>query len=177
MPVLTIPSPVGRLTLVDQDDALVAIHWGGGAEDTAPTALLREAARQLAAYFAGRLTGFDLTLAPPGSPFEQAVWAAMQTIPYGETRYYGDLARDIGCPSPRAIGRACGSNRIPIIMPCHRVLARGGLGGYSGDGGLATKKTLLAIEGAMAAEMPLFTAGRRRSLVTAPAAAAIVAPR
>ena len=73
----------------------------------------------------------------------------MQGIPYGETRTYGDLAHTTDS-GPRAVGRACGRNPIPIVIPCHRVLARGGLGGYSGDGGLATKQRLLALEGALA---------------------------
>jgi methylated-DNA-[protein]-cysteine S-methyltransferase len=77
----------------------------------------------------------------------------MQAIPYGETRRYGDLAEAVGS-TPRAVGRACGKNPIPIVIPCHRVLARGGLGGYSGEGGLATKQHLLALEGAAASAMP-----------------------
>ena len=109
-------------------------------------ALLAEAAAQLDAYFAGKLTRFDLPLAPSGSPFETRVWTAMQAIPYGETRVYGDLAELVGS-APRAVGRACGSNPIPIVIPCHRVLAKTGLGGYSGAGGLATKRHLLALEG------------------------------
>jgi len=106
---------------------------------------LAEAARQFVAFFAGRLTQFDLPLAASGTAFDQRVRAAMRAIPYGETRTYGDLAHftDSG---PRAIGRACGRNPIPIIVPCHRVLARGGLGGYSGGAGLPTKQWLLALE-------------------------------
>jgi len=72
----------------------------------------------------------------------------MQKIPYGETRCYGDLASDIGS-APRAVGGACGRNPIPIVIPCHRVLGKAGLGGYSGSGGLETKQTLLALEGAL----------------------------
>ena len=85
---------------------------------------------------------------PQGSPFETRVWAAMRQIPYGETRCYGDLADAVGSAA-RAVGRACGSNPIPIVIPCHRVLAKSGLGGYSGQGGLATKRRLLALEGAL----------------------------
>jgi methylated-DNA-[protein]-cysteine S-methyltransferase len=146
MPSLSISSPVGALTLEEEDGAIVAISWGkGGLSNGSP--LLTEAARQLDAYFAGELTDFDLPLAPAGSRFEQRVWAAMQTIPYGQTRSYGDLAGAIGS-APRAVGRACGKNPIPIVIPCHRVLARAGLGGYSGEGGLVTKERLLALEGA-----------------------------
>ena len=95
-----------------------------------------------------RCSDFDLPLAPAGTAFEGRVWAAMQAIPYGETRCYGDLAEATGS-APRAVGRACGKNPIPIVVPCHRVLAKTGLGGYSGDGGLVTKQRLLALEGAL----------------------------
>ena len=147
MPSLSIPSPIGQLTIDEKDDRIVAIRWTEApAGNGSP--LLDEAARQLAAYFDGRLSRFDLPLAPAGSPFETRVWAAMQAIPYGEPRCYGDLAEAIGS-APRAVGGACGRNPIPIVIPCHRVLAKGGLGGYSGSGGLATKQRLLALEGAV----------------------------
>jgi methylated-DNA-[protein]-cysteine S-methyltransferase len=146
MPSLTIPSPVGRLTIEEENERIVAIRWADSpAGNGSP--LLDEAARQLAEYFAGTRSRFDLKLAPAGSPFERSVWSAMEQIPYGETRCYGDLAHDVGS-APRAVGRACGRNPIPIVIPCHRVLARGGIGGYSGDGGLLTKRRLLALEGA-----------------------------
>jgi methylated-DNA-[protein]-cysteine S-methyltransferase len=147
MPSLSIPSPVGQLTIDEEDDAIVAIRWADEpAGNGSP--LLAEAARQLDAYFAGQRSHFDLPLAPAGSSFEARVWSAMQLIPYGETRSYGDLASMIGS-APRPVGRACGRNPIPIVIPCHRVLARGGLGGYSGQGGLATKQSLLTLEGAL----------------------------
>jgi len=144
MPSLSIPSPIGQLTIDEIDDAIVAIRWADApAGNGSP--LLAETARQLAAYFDGRLSRFDLPLAPAGSPFETRVWSAMQAIPYGETRSYGDLAKAVGS-APRAVGGACGKNPIPVVIPCHRVLAKGGLGGYSGAGGLATKQHLLALE-------------------------------
>jgi methylated-DNA-[protein]-cysteine S-methyltransferase len=148
MPSLTISSPVGPLTIEERNGEITAISWGNGGGNGSP--LLATAARQLTAYFEGRLSRFDLPLAASGTEFDQRVRAAMQAIPYGEVRTYGDLAHatDSG---PRAIGRACGRNPIPIIVPCHRVLAKGALGGYSGGGGLTTKKRLLAIEGAIAA--------------------------
>ncbi|HYM73682.1 MAG TPA: methylated-DNA--[protein]-cysteine S-methyltransferase [Stellaceae bacterium] len=147
MPSLSIPSPVGQLVLDEADGALVAIRW---AEERAANGspFLAEAARQLEAYFAGKLTDFDLPLRPAGSDFQRRVWAGMQAIPYGQTRSYGELAADIGS-APRAVGGACGKNPIPIVIPCHRVLARTGFGGYSGSGGLETKQTLLALEGAL----------------------------
>src|SRR5579863_3622207 len=154
MPSLTMPSPIGTLTIDEADDNIVAIRWADApAGNGSP--LLAETARQLAAYFDGRLSHFDLPLAPTGSPFEARVWSAMQAIPYGETRSYGDLASAIGS-APRAVGRACGRNPIPIVIPCHRVLAKGGLGGYSGGEGLPTKRRLLALEGAA----PPASAGR-----------------
>jgi methylated-DNA-[protein]-cysteine S-methyltransferase len=143
---ISLDSPVGRLVIAEAADAIIAIGWSaepGG--ETSP--LLDEARRQLVAYFAGRLACFDLPLAPAGTPFERRVWAAMREIPFGETRRYGELAMEVGS-APRAIGRACGHNPIPIVIPCHRVLARGGIGGYSGGSGLETKRTLLALEAA-----------------------------
>jgi methylated-DNA-[protein]-cysteine S-methyltransferase len=144
---LSISSPVGNLVLDEEDGAIVAIRWAeGGRSNGSP--LLAEAARQLEAYFAGKLSEFDLPLQPAGSGFEQRVWDAMQRIPYGATRCYGDLASDIGS-APRAVGGACGRNPIPIVIPCHRVLGKAGLGGYSGSGGLETKQALLALEGGL----------------------------
>jgi methylated-DNA-[protein]-cysteine S-methyltransferase len=143
---ISFDSPIGRLEIAEQADAIIAIRWGADA-DGEPTPLLCEAQRQLAAYFGGRVRRFDLPLAPSGSPFERRVWTAMQAIPYGETRRYGELAMELGS-APRAIGRACGRNPIPIVIPCHRVLARGGIGGYSGGAGLVTKRALLALEAA-----------------------------
>jgi methylated-DNA-[protein]-cysteine S-methyltransferase len=146
MPSLSIRSPVGQLTIEEADEAVVAIRWADTpAGNGSP--LLAEAARQIDAYFERRLTAFGLPLAPAGSPFETRVWQAMRTIPYGETRCYGDLAGMIGSAA-RAVGGACGRNPIPIVIPCHRVLARNGLGGYSGAGGLDTKRRLLALEAA-----------------------------
>lgn len=143
---LAFDSPVGRLVLTESDGAIVAIGWGDGPAGEA-TPLLAEAARQLAAYFRGHRRRFDLPLRPRGSAHEQQVWAAMRQIPYGETRSYSDLARDVGS-GPRAVGNACGRNPIPIIIPCHRVLAKHGIGGYSGGQGLPTKRRLLALEAA-----------------------------
>jgi len=146
MPSLSVPSPVGQLAIDEQDGTIVAIRWADNPAGNG-SSLLSEAARQLEAYFAGDLTEFDLPLAPAGSDFEKRVWAAMQAIPYGQTRSYGDVAHEIDS-GPRAVGRACGRNPIPIVIPCHRILARTGLGGYSGGSGLPTKQHLLSLEGA-----------------------------
>jgi methylated-DNA-[protein]-cysteine S-methyltransferase len=149
MPRLTLESPLGRLTLFEEDGRLVALDWGGKRAAGEPTSMLREAKRQLAAYFEGRRRAFDLPLAPRGSPFELRVWQLMTDIPYGETRSYGDLARELAA-APRAVGQACGRNPLPILIPCHRVLAaEGRLGGYSGGKGTETKRRLLMLEGAL----------------------------
>ena len=100
-----------------------------------------------AAYFAGRLRRFATPVAPRGSAFQQKFYQALCAIPYGETRTYGDLATELGV-SAQAIGQACGANPIAIIIPCHRVLAANGLGGYSGAGGIEAKVALLKLEGA-----------------------------
>src|SRR5260370_40659096 len=102
MPSLSIPSPIGQLTIDEMADAIVAIRLADAPAGNG-SALLTEAARQLAAYFDGRLARFDLPLAPAGSPFAARVWSAMQASPYGETRCYGDLAQD-GGHAPRAVG-------------------------------------------------------------------------
>ncbi len=148
MPEITIleTSPVGPLSVEERGGAIVAVRWKKARREE-PTPLLEEAARQVRAYFARERRDFDLPLAPEGSAFEQQVWAAMQRIPYGETRSYGEIARETG-GMPQEVGSACGSNPLPIIIPCHRVLAGGGkLGGYSGKGGLETKTALLVLEG------------------------------
>ncbi|GGF34152.1 methylated-DNA--protein-cysteine methyltransferase [Aliidongia dinghuensis] len=152
---VTVSSPLGPLTVTEVAGAIVRLRWRGRGGSmppatTPPTPLLAEAARQLAAYFDKRLKDFDLPLRPDGSPFQQAVWGAMCRIPAGATRTYGSVAAELDVPA-RAVGGACGTNPIPIIIPCHRILAAGGsLGGYSGQGGAETKLFLLALEGAEA---------------------------
>lgn len=149
MPVLNVPSAIGPLTLEERGGAIVRLGWGDMPDDPPggeTTPLLAEAARQIAAYFDGALTAFDLPLAPQGSDFQKRVWRAMNEIPYGETRTYGELARRAETVA-RAVGGACGANPIPVILPCHRVVAaNGGAGGFSGKGGLKTKAALLDIE-------------------------------
>ncbi len=145
---LSLDSPVGPLTVTEEDGAVTALDWGAQANgDTSP--LLAKARDQLEAYFAGELSDFDLPVAPAGTVHQRKVWQAMQEIPFGDYQTYGDLSAAIGS-SPRAVGTACGRNPIPIIIPCHRVLAAGGgIGGYSGSGGTETKRYLLALEGVL----------------------------
>jgi len=143
---LTLDSPLGPLTVTEQDGAIVSLDWRAAANGEA-TPLLAEAAHQLEAYFSGKRDAFDLPVAPSGTPHQHKVWREMQKIPFGGYQTYGELAAAIGS-SPRAVGTACGRNPIPIIIPCHRVLAAGGkIGGYSGSGGTKTKRTLLSLEG------------------------------
>ncbi|MBO6782235.1 MAG: methylated-DNA--[protein]-cysteine S-methyltransferase [Alphaproteobacteria bacterium] len=143
----TFESPVGRLTLHAEDGAIVALDWTDAPVSAPVVPVLREAGEQLAAYFAGHLRDFDLPLSPAGTSHQKQVWQEMSRIPYGALATYGDLATSIGS-SARAVGTACGRNPIPVIVPCHRVVAAGGrIGGYSGRGGRDTKRTLLALEG------------------------------
>ena len=145
----TVESPVGPLTITADGEAITAIDFGAGGAPRPNAGLLAAAARQLSAYFAGSLREFDLPLAPAGTPFRLRVWAAMQSIPYGETMSYGALARALGT-APRAVGGACGANPIPLVIPCHRVVgADGALGGFSGGAGCDTKRHLLALEDAL----------------------------
>ncbi|WP_417845632.1 methylated-DNA--[protein]-cysteine S-methyltransferase [Thalassospira povalilytica] len=148
MPQISMNSPVGAITIFEFDGQIVALDWGFVDEmETSP--VLEEAKKQLNAYFSGQLDAFDLPLAPDGTDFQKAVWDAMCNIPKGKTATYKDLATAAGSPKAfQSVGTACGMNPIPIIIPCHRVLASGDKpGGYSGQGGLETKRDLLKIEG------------------------------
>jgi methylated-DNA-[protein]-cysteine S-methyltransferase len=143
---ITVKSPLGPLTVIERDGRIAALDYGAAGRDS-PTPLLLAAAQQLDAYFHCSRKTFDLPLAPAGTPFQQSVWQAMRRIPYGRTSSYADMARELDS-GPRAIGGACGRNPIPIIIPCHRVLASGQrIGGYSSPGGLDTKRFLLRLEG------------------------------
>lgn len=163
-------SPLGELTVVADGDALTGLYFPGHVrgpdpatfgprEDTAfaetvfQETLFQETERQLAEYFSGERTAFDLPLAPRGGAFELRVWELLREIPYGETRSYGDLARELGDPSlAQAVGSANGRNPISVIVPCHRVVgADGSLTGYAG--GLDRKRYLLDLEAPVAARL------------------------
>ncbi len=149
----TIDSPIGLLTLAGTDTTLRHLRmveqthepdrtgWRRG-----PAHAFADVAEQLTAYFAGELTEFDVTLETAGTEFQRRVWAELRTIPYGETRSYGQIAAAIGSPgAARAVGLANGRNPIAIIVPCHRVV--GGSGGLTGyGGGIQRKMRLLELE-------------------------------
>ena len=150
------PSPVGELTLVARGEALAAILW----QDDKPTRVrlgelredgthpvLLQTQQQLREYFAGTRQQFEVPLDFAGTDFQKQVWQALLTIPFGQTRSYGEIARQIGRPAAvRAVGAANGRNPVSIIAPCHRVIgATGALTGFAG--GLEAKQTLLALEG------------------------------
>jgi methylated-DNA-[protein]-cysteine S-methyltransferase len=145
--------PVGPLMLMADNTGLRRIDFVNGRNPVRSDPQWRESAeglgetiRQLRAYFAGELEAFDLKLAPQGTPFQLSVWNRLCEIPYGETISYGELARRVGNPNAsRAVGLANGSNPIPIVIPCHRVIGSNGkLTGYGG--GLPIKEKLLALE-------------------------------
>lgn len=148
-----VDSPVGSLTLVDDDGALAGLYLAEqrhlpeplsfGPRDDGIQPALRE---QLAAYFRGELQRFDVPVAVHGTPFQQAVWAALRDVPYGTTCTYGDLAAAIGRPTAvRAVGAANGRNPVCIVVPCHRVVGSdGSMTGYAG--GVERKQQLLALE-------------------------------
>jgi len=151
-----INSPVGCLTLVAREEKLAAVLWEddhptrvklGTLEEDQTSAILCETERQLAEYFDGKRVKFELELDFAGTDFQQKVWQALLTIPFGETRSYSDIAHQIGNPKAvRAVGAANGRNPISIIAPCHRVIGmNGSLTGFAG--GLEAKQLLLKLEG------------------------------
>lgn len=164
-------SPVGTLTLVATGRGLAAILWEhdppgrvrlhlAGQDDRHP--VLVETERQLNEYFSGERRQFTVTLDPSGTPFQRSVWNALMTIPFGETRSYAQIARQIGRPTAaRAVGAANGRNPISIVTPCHRVVgSSGALTGFAG--GLEVKAQLLALEKATTTEVT--DEERRRTL-------------
>jgi methylated-DNA-[protein]-cysteine S-methyltransferase len=144
VPQLSLHTPVGDITVFEEDGAIVSLDWGWVSHQDSSSILMRATA-QLQAYFDGNLESFDLPLAPRGTAYRRAVWQALREIPYGETRSYQDIARETG-GSARSVGQANGRNPIPLIIPCHRVVATTHIGGYSGGDGLLTKRWLLALE-------------------------------
>jgi methylated-DNA-[protein]-cysteine S-methyltransferase len=144
MPTASLDTRFGPLCVTEDNGAVIALDWGHAPRQD-KTPLLSRALDQLAEYDRGALSAFDLPLRVAGTDFQRAVCAAMSAIPMGETRTYGDLARDLGA-MPQAVGQACGANPIPVIIPCHRVMGAKGLTGFSGAGGVETKVALLRHE-------------------------------
>lgn len=156
-----VDSPLGSILLASDGSALSGAWFegqryhpatGAGWQQAPGLPLLRQAARELAEYFAGQRRAFDVPLAPRGTPFQRCVWDAIAAVPFGTTIAYRELARRAGRPdSIRAAGAATGRNPVSIIVPCHRIVAAdGGLTGYAG--GLDRKRALLALEQAAAAQ-------------------------
>lgn len=144
-----IPSPVGELTLIASEKKLVSVLWNAtsiNARKSPYHPILLETEKQLREYFTGKRKAFALPLAVDGTVFQKRVWTALQKIPYGETRSYGELAKSIGSPKAcRAVGGANGKNPLSIVVPCHRVIGSdGSLTGFGG--GIRRKQILLAIE-------------------------------
>ena len=144
-----IDTPIGVLTIEIAEDALTLLDFGAHGEalpGAQSRGLAGETARQLDAYFKGKLKQFDLPLRAEGTPFRQKVWRALCAVPYGQTRSYGEIASDVDS-APRAGGGAGGANPIAIVVPCHRIVgASGWIGGFSGGDGCATKHLLLEHE-------------------------------
>ncbi len=143
---LTFSSPFGSLTVFEADAALVALEWGAAPEgETTP--LLQRVRDALQRYFDGEPLAEEWPLAPAGTPFQLRVWTRLRAIPYGTTVTYGALAMELDS-APRAVAGACARNRLPLLIPCHRVVAAdGALGGFSGGDGIETKAALLRLEG------------------------------
>ena len=144
---ITVSSPVGDLTISEQDGAIVALEWASGGPSTS-TPLLNDAADWLSGYFAGKTTSLkDLPMTPAGTDFQRRVWQELMQIPAGVTTTYSDLAEKISgkASARRAVARGCATNPVSLIIPCHRVIrGDGGLGGYRW--GLERKAALLAGE-------------------------------
>lgn len=165
---------IGPLTAVVDNGAIVALNsepapppqW----EEDEDWELLNQLQEQLNEYFLGRRRVFTLPIAPKGTEFQQRVWAALREIPYGETRTYGEIAAAIGSPNAsRAVGAACGSNPILLLIPCHRVVGKNGaLTGFSATGGVTTKQGLLKLESDRCRLDSVYQeANRRRLLIEA----------
>lgn len=152
---LTIDSPLGRIALHSEGAAITRLEIAtqgvlssDGAPD-APTPVLKRAATELGEYFAGRRRSFTVPVSLAGTPFQQAIWQQLQDIPFGSVRGYGELGRATGRPTAgRAVGGAVGANPVPLLIPCHRVLASDArITGYSAGDGIPTKVWLLDHEG------------------------------
>lgn len=142
---LSFHSPIGDLTVTEEDEKIVSLDWGWS-PISQETPFLVAAKSALNNYFDGINPKFNLPLNPHGTEFQKSVWNVMLSIPYGKTMTYGEAAKIIGS-HPRAVGTACGLNPIPIIIPCHRIMGQNDkLTGYSGGDGVETKEFLINLE-------------------------------
>ena len=139
--------PVGTLQIEEHASQLVRLRWQSEPHVFSPITnpVLQSACSALEKYFSGSITPFNLPLAPSGTKFQIRVWQELLKIPYGKSLSYSKIAETLKT-APRAIGRACAANPLPIFIPCHRVTSLGGLGGYSAGEGIKTKSHLLAME-------------------------------
>ena len=139
---------IGLLSISEAKGSIVSLNWeekDRKQKNDVASELIKEAGRQVEAFLEGNLVAFNLPISPEGSVFQRKVYDQLSNICFGEVRPYGDIAKTVHS-SPRAVGNACASNPLPIIIPCHRVLSKTSLGGYSGPGGVETKKFLLDLE-------------------------------
>lgn len=163
----SIDTPAGRLYLTADEKALLRLTWDGGSVPKGAACerngILDQAVRELTEYFAGERTRFNVPVRTEGTPFQQAVWKALETIPYGQTRTYGELARLVGKPNAaRAIGMANHSNPVAIIIPCHRVIgANGKLTGFAG--GLSAKEYLISLERTHGSRAPILASASQKT--------------
>lgn len=147
-----IPTAIGPLTAVADNGSIVELRTGEAPppqwEEEGDSLLLDTLQSQLTEYFGGKRQQFDLPLSPTGTDFQKAVWTALQSVPYGTTASYGEIAAQIGRPkASRAVGGACGKNPILLLIPCHRIVgSNGNLTGFSAHGGVSVKQTLLTHE-------------------------------
>ncbi len=143
----TFETDLGPFTAVSDGRFLKELRYGRGGDTETEDEVLLAVARQVREYISGVRREFDVPVAPEGTEFMKKVWRVLRRIPYGEVLTYGDVAEEAGSPrGARAVGGAVGRNPLLLIVPCHRVVARDGLGGFSGEGGLELKRKLLAIE-------------------------------
>jgi methylated-DNA-[protein]-cysteine S-methyltransferase len=148
-------SPIGNIFMVARNNKIIYLTMGGPAvTSSGKSSELDKAEKQLKQYFAGKGKTLDFAVEVQGTEFQRAVWSEIATIPFGETKTYGEIAEAIGRPKAvRAVGGAVGANPVPLVIGCHRVLgASGKITGYSGGDGLPTKRWLLALEGLTAKE-------------------------
>ena len=151
MPQLSFHTPLGAITVSEEDGSIVALDWGWG-RDQAPSPLLDRARMALDRYFDGDPAPFSLPLCPRGTPYQRRVWAALEAIPFGSTCTYSAIAIQAGGVA-RSVGQANRCNPIPILIPCHRGVGAATIGGFSAGDGIDTKRQLLRLE-AFSCEMP-----------------------